>query len=126
MARGNRTSARDRRGVTYDCRTCGACCTNPDENRAEGFVHYVEVHPRDAILNERELVRRLVVHDPDGVPHLRLDGSGRCVALLGKLGKSVRCSIYEHRPTPCRKVEAGSERCLAHRRERGLSSDAIR
>ena len=109
-----------------DCTACGACCTNPDENRAEGFVDYVEVRPRDALLDRPDLVRRLVVYDQGGVPHLRLDASGRCVALRGKVGQNVRCSIYEHRPLACRKVEPGSERCLLHRRERSLTNDAPR
>ncbi len=105
-----------------DCLRCGACCTNPDENRLEGFVDYVEVSPRDALLERHDLVRRLVIFNADGRPHLRLDAGGRCVALRGKVGRRVRCTIYDHRPAACRKVERGSERCLAHRRERGLSS----
>jgi Fe-S-cluster containining protein len=109
-----------RRSEALDCTRCGACCTNPDENRAEGFVDYVEVLPRDALLERPDLVRRLVVYNPDGRPHLRLDASGRCLALRGRLGRRVRCTIYEHRPTGCRRVEPGSERCLAHRRERNL------
>jgi Fe-S-cluster containining protein len=109
-----------RRSEPLDCTRCGACCTNPDENRAEGFVDYVEVLARDALLDEPELVRRLVVYNADGLAHLRLDATGRCLALRGRLGRRVRCTIYEHRPTGCRKVEPGSERCLAHRRERSL------
>lgn len=30
----------------------------------------------------------------------------RCIALEGELGKSVRCSIYPQRPTPCREFPA--------------------
>ncbi|RYE92687.1 MAG: YkgJ family cysteine cluster protein [Myxococcales bacterium] len=107
--------------MPYDCTTCGACCTNPDENRAEGYVSYVEVD-RDAPLRRRpELMKRFVVLDADGVPHLRLDPAQRCSALVGKLGRQVNCSIYPYRPRGCRLVEAGSERCLLARRERGIS-----
>jgi len=28
---------------TFDCQRCGACCRNPDENRAEGVFDWVEV-----------------------------------------------------------------------------------
>jgi Fe-S-cluster containining protein len=105
----------------FDCTRCGACCTNPDENRAEGFVDYVEVRPRDSLLERPELVRRLVIYNAEGVPHLRLDAAGRCLALRGRLGHRVRCTVYEHRPTGCRRVEAGSDRCLAHRRERAIA-----
>jgi Fe-S-cluster containining protein len=108
--------------LTYDCTRCGACCTNPDENRAEHFVDYVEVRPGDTLLEEPALVRRLVIYNAEGVPHLRLDRDGKCLALRGAVGKRVRCTIYEHRPTGCRRVEAGSPRCLEHRRERGLEN----
>lgn len=102
-----------------DCVTCGACCLNPDENRAEGYLWYLEV--RDTKLLEKpELAKKHVVYDPDGVPHLRLDPAGRCVALLGKIGKQVRCTIYALRPKGCRMLEAGEPRCLQARRERGI------
>ena len=103
-----------------DCVTCGACCTNPDENRREGFVHYVEVAAGEALLSKRDLLKRYTVVDERGVVHLRLDPSGRCVALRGKLGVDVHCTIYSTRPRGCRLVEAGSKRCLLAREERGI------
>ena len=103
----------------YDCTTCGACCANSDENRADGYPWYVEVRDTN-LLDERELTRRHVIYDPDGVPHLRLDPSGRCTALVGKIGRRVRCTIYELRPKGCRILLPGDERCLQARRERGL------
>lgn len=106
---------------TYDCVTCGACCTNPDENRREGFRFYVEVAAGEPLLKKRELLKKYTVVDGDGVVHLRLDPSERCVALLGKLGKRVSCAIYAVRPRGCRLVEAGSPRCLLAREERGIS-----
>jgi len=102
-----------------DCTTCGACCRNPDENRAENYPWYLEV--RDTpLLDKPELKKKLVVYDPSGVPHLRLDPSGRCVALVGKIGRRVRCTIYALRPKGCRMLMPGDERCLQARRERGL------
>lgn len=103
-----------------DCQSCGACCTNPDENRREGFAWYVEVPRGEKLLSRRDLMKRYVVHDDDGVPHLRLDPSGRCAALAGRLGERVRCLIYADRPRGCRLVEAGSPRCLEARAERGI------
>ncbi len=29
--------------TVLDCQRCGACCCNPDDNRAEGFRYDVEV-----------------------------------------------------------------------------------
>jgi Fe-S-cluster containining protein len=104
--------------VIPDCLRCGACCTNPEENRREGFRDWVEVDRRDVLLRRRAAAR-LVVYNQDGQPHLRLDGD-RCAALRGRLGVQVSCSIYEIRPRPCRRVEPGSERCRQYRRERQL------
>ena len=101
-----------------DCLTCGACCTNPQENRDEGFRDWVEIEPGEVIL-KRKVAQKLVVRNADGVPHLRLDGD-RCAALRGKLGQRVLCSVYEIRPRACRRVEAGSERCHQYRRERNI------
>lgn len=93
---------------------------NPDENKAEGYLWYLEV--RDTkLLHKPDLVKRHVVYDPDGVPHLRLDPAGRCTALKGKIGDRVRCTIYELRPKGCRMLMPGDEKCLQARRERGLS-----
>jgi Fe-S-cluster containining protein len=103
-----------------DCMECGACCCNPNENRAEGFVDYVEVDRRAPLWKKPELVRRLVVYNAAGIPHLKLDADGRCAALRGAVGRKVSCSIYDQRPLGCRKVEAGSARCLQYRHERGV------
>lgn len=99
-----------------DCQRCGACCVNTPSNRAEGFISYVEISPSDPILKRRDLVKKLVVLDEEGVPHLRLAKDGRCLALAGALMKNVRCTIYNHRPSPCRRVEPGSKLCLEYRR----------
>jgi Fe-S-cluster containining protein len=104
----------------YDCTTCGACCTNPDQNRAEGYSWYLEV--RDTKLLEKpDLAKKHVVYDPDGVAHLRLDPAGRCTALVGRIGDRVRCTLYQLRPKGCRMVMAGDAQCLQARRERGLT-----
>lgn len=104
---------------SYDCNTCGACCINLPSNRAEGFVAWVEIADDDRILARPDLVARLV-HEIDGVPHLKLAPDGRCAALRGALGRSTRCSIYRDRPSPCRTVQPGDELCLRYRREHAV------
>ena len=106
----------------FDCTKCGACCVNPNGNRLEQYVDYVEVVPKDALRRKPELMRRFVVSNDAGQAHLRLDRHQRCVALRGALGREVRCEIYAHRPAACRRVEAGSRGCLDARRERGMDS----
>jgi Fe-S-cluster containining protein len=84
-------------------------------NVAEGFISYVEISPGDGILRRRDLVKKLVVLDEENIPHMRLTKDGRCLALAGTLMKEVRCTIYHHRPSPCRRVEPGSKLCLQYR-----------
>lgn len=102
----------------YDCTACGACCTNPDENRAEGYTAYVDVAQGSPLRKDKRFV---IVHD-DGSAHMRLDPAGRCVALKGRLGDRVTCRVYADRPRGCRLVEAGSDRCLQARKERGVTN----
>jgi Fe-S-cluster containining protein len=103
-----------------DCQRCGACCVNPPSNREEGFIYWVEVGDGDEILERPEL-RKHVVRDAEGVPHLRILDDGRCHALRGALGRDVSCTIYHHRPTPCRTVQPGDALCLRYRAEHGVS-----
>ncbi|MCC6806523.1 MAG: YkgJ family cysteine cluster protein [Deltaproteobacteria bacterium] len=109
-------------GVLYDCQACGACCTNPDENRREGFTAYVDVAPGSPLLKRAHVIKRFVVVDDRGA-HMRLDPAGRCSALKGKLGVRVSCQVYADRPRGCRLVEAGSPRCQQARRERGIGRE---
>jgi Fe-S-cluster containining protein len=112
------------RSALVDCQRCGACCCNPQLNRALEYFDYVAVRSNDAILKKARLARRFIVLDAAGEPHMRLDQTGeRCAALRGTVGRSVECGIYEDRPTPCRTMEPGSERCFAARRDYGIEND---
>jgi hypothetical protein len=98
--------------VIFDCQACGACCCNSDENRAEGYRDYVEVTPRTALFRQPALLRKLTVLNGAGERHMKLRGEEqRCVALQGRLGVRVSCSIYPLRPPSCRQVEPGSREC---------------
>jgi len=108
--------------VEFDCERCGACCCNPEENRQTDFFDYVEIEPADPIMKRPELVRRLVVLDDKFVPHMRIDRHQRCVALTGRVGRRVGCSIYRHRPSSCAAFEVGSDDCLVARKERGIDA----
>jgi Fe-S-cluster containining protein len=106
-----------------DCTRCGACCFNPPENVQEGYSEYIELAPGDALWRRPELLRRHTV-EKDGRVHMRLLADQRCSALAGSLGGRVRCTIYHARPSPCRRVAAGSELCSRYRRGLGLSTSA--
>lgn len=45
----------------------------------------------------------------------------RCHALEGEVGVRVHCGLYERRPTPCREVMPGDERCGRARSIVGLA-----
>jgi Fe-S-cluster containining protein len=108
--------------VSFDCQACGACCCNPEENRAEKVLDYVEVPAGSALARKPALLRRFTVLNARGERHMKLIGAEqRCAALEGKLGRSVFCHIYRLRPAGCHKVEAGSKMCLQYRRERGVT-----
>jgi Fe-S-cluster containining protein len=102
-----------------DCQRCGACCVNTPDNQREGYADYVEVEPGDRLLERPELRRRYTV-ERDGAIHLQLAPDGRCIALAGSVGRRVRCEIYAHRPSPCRRVEPGTELCMRYRRAQGM------
>jgi Fe-S-cluster containining protein len=107
-----------------ECRSCGACCVNPPVNRDAEFPWWVEIADGDRLLARPDLVRKLVVRDPDGVAHLRLTSDGRCLALRGTVQGRTSCAIYNDRPTPCRTVQPGDALCLRYRHEHGIQSDA--
>ena len=104
----------------FDCQSCGACCHNMDYNVKRDLEDYVEVNVRSGLLEDDETARKYTFVRK-GKHYMRMVGpQPRCIALEGTLGKRVACTVYESRPTPCRKVQSGSHECLARRRERGL------
>ena len=44
----------------------------------------------------------------------------RCVALQGQIGEQVSCSVYAHRSSTCKEVQAGDSQCLKARQAAGL------
>ena len=45
----------------------------------------------------------------------------RCVALVGDIGQSVNCSIYDGRPSPCREFDTEHAACNRARQRCGLA-----
>lgn len=102
------------------CTRCGACCAGfrvsfywgEGEDAPGGWVPV-------------QFTRQLA-------PHLRVmlgtdQRRPRCVALEGTVGESVRCAIYDRRPTPCREFNWHGEngepnkRCNQRRVAAGLA-----
>ena len=97
-----------------NCLSCGACCA----------AFRVDFHRAD-----------LATADAPGVPEamtvpvtaniVRMCGTDaaepRCVALLGEVGQSVICSIYDGRPSPCREFDTEHAACNRARQRCGLA-----
>ncbi len=95
------------------CVKCGACCAN---YRVSFYWSEVDAHPSGTV--------PVALTVPVSLYHAAMRGTEgarpRCAALEGDIGKSVRCGIYDVRPSPCRGFVAGDERCDEARIAHGL------
>lgn len=112
----------------HPCLKCGACCAF---FRVAFYWREVE-----GILDQNEnLDWKVPLHlsiDLDGffkcMKGTENKHSPRCEALTGRIGENASCSIYLHRPTPCRVFQASYEngkqnlRCDQARIKHGLKS----
>lgn len=105
----------------HPCLSCGACCAFFRVafywREAEPLEHDSAVpkdHWEELTDNHRCMKGTNTKHNP------------KCVALKGKIGEHVSCSIYFQRPSPCRNFEASyenghkNERCDRAREGHGL------
>ena len=90
-------------GEVPDCQSCGACC-------AFSWEWPAFIGPGDG----EDIPAHMV---EDG--RMRCHGD-RCVALAGRLGVDVHCTVYADRPLVCREFTAGDDECLAVRRHFGF------
>jgi len=104
--------------------TCGACCAT-----FRVFFHWSETLPESHGVPSDSCTA--------ASPHLNvMNGTDlanpRCNALLGSLGESVQCSIYDQRPGPCRNFKASLEdgtpnsRCDQARMKNGLNPLSVK
>lgn len=107
------------------CQSCGACCAH-----FRVSFYWSETEP--------SLGGTVPVEMTDKLDDFRRCMKGtdrvqpRCVALEGRIGDAVNCTIYENRPTPCREfgvdwvdgllvfIPADLERCTQARARIGL------
>jgi Fe-S-cluster containining protein len=99
------------------CQNCGACCAafrvdfHPVE-LAGGAFAWGQGVDRDMTLPVTAAIVRMRGTD---------DREPRCIALAGEIGKSVTCTIYEARPSPCREFDTCHPACNRARQRQGLS-----
>ncbi len=102
------------------CTSCGACCC----------YFRVEFYWREAEKESDHPVPVQLTADLNSFKRCMkgtLEKSGnRCIALGGKIGKTVGCTVYSNRPSPCRKFQASyadgkpNKRCDEARAAHGL------
>lgn len=106
--------------MSNPCITCGACCAY-----FRASFHWLETTAAPDGLTPVELTVPVSRH------LVAMRGSDRsqprCVALAGDIGSHVRCTIYEHRASPCRDFPYSwadgvhNERCDRARAAHGLA-----
>lgn len=104
----------------HPCQKCGACCASFRVSfywmQAE---NYIENSVPQSFVEDLDLSTRCMKGTSD-------KHRPKCMALSGKVGKNVNCSIYLNRPSPCRNFKASYEagrqepRCDLAREKHGL------
>lgn len=104
--------------IAPDCRTCGACCVAGEDVATHADLMDADADKLLAGVGARRY-RALVLED-GMLPAIRTRydraGNVTCAAFRGTPGARASCSVYDHRPSACRSLRAGSGRCLEVRR----------
>ena len=84
------------------CETCGACCaffcvSFPSSETSDCAGGLVPIDMTTQLNKDKCFMKGTLTKNP------------RCVALQGKVGYKVKCSIYENRPSTCRKFNVSWE-----------------
>jgi Fe-S-cluster containining protein len=93
------------------CRQCGACCAS-----FRVSFYWAEAAPNlpQPLTEKLNPWMSCMAGTNSDTP--------RCHALLGKIGEAVSCDIYDQRPSPCREVRPGDEKCGAARARHGMAA----
>ncbi len=92
------------------CLSCGACCA---AYRVSFYWSEAkELGIEDTFIEELNSLRLCMA----GTKHQSI----RCRALQGVVGREVFCIVYSRRPSPCREVQQGDDKCNRARAKYGL------
>ncbi|WP_269532258.1 YkgJ family cysteine cluster protein [Chitinimonas sp. BJYL2] len=98
------------RAALHPCQHCGACCNS---FRVSFYWAEAEVNAIPASLTDKVNDFYLCMRGT----HARAPA---CAAHRGTVGVSSACSIYAHRPSPCREVQPGDPQCTLARQRHSL------
>lgn len=96
--------------TTTICQQCGACCVT---YRVSFYWSETEVFGLAESLTEQISPFYSCMTGTN-------QPSPRCMALKGMVGETVSCGVYEQRPSPCRELQPGEEKCNKARIRHGL------
>jgi len=103
----------------HPCLDCGACCATyrVSFHWAEPESRGLPDHLLEPLTPRFACMAGTNAADP------------RCVALDGQIGVAVRCTVYADRPSGCRELQPGEDKCLRARQRHALpplaGADAI-
>lgn len=92
------------------CQSCGACCAT---YRVSFYWAEADALGLDPALTRPLNPWRLCMAGTEQAPT-------RCQALHGQVGAFVACSVYAARPSPCRELQPGEDKCVRARAGHGL------
>lgn len=93
------------------CLGCGACCA---AFRVSFYWAETETLGLRADMTEQVNAQMSCMAGTNqSVPH--------CRALQGEVGRQVTCTVYAQRPSPCREVQPGDDKCARARARHGLA-----
>ena len=99
--------------VINPCTQCGACCAS---YRVSFYWAEALVLP-DSLTQQLNATYSCMTGTNSDMP--------RCQALQGTVGNAVSCNVYAQRPSPCREVQPGDEKCNTARARDGLAPLAV-
>ena len=92
------------------CQDCGACCAT-----FRVSFYWAEADERGIAKESTEqLTPFYACMAGTNAP------APRCVCLRGEVGKHTACGIYDQRPSPCRELQPGEDKCNRARTKHGL------
>jgi uncharacterized protein len=92
------------------CQQCGACCAH--FRVSFYWAEATQLELPDSCVEQLNAHLATMAGTNRPVP--------RCCALEGEIGGQVTCRVYAARPSPCREVQPGDEKCNQARARHGL------